>query len=87
VDGTSGEMTNVHKIFIGKSEKTKPLGRPHRMWEDYVQMDLNIGCVDVNWIQLSQDRYHWRALVITAVNLYDSQKVWNLLASLAINSV
>jgi len=27
------------------------------------------GCEGVTWIQLAQDRVHWRALVNTALNL------------------
>jgi hypothetical protein len=29
-----GEMTNAHKILIGKPERKRPLGRPRHRWED-----------------------------------------------------
>jgi hypothetical protein len=31
---------NVYKIFVGKYEGEKPLGRPRRRWEDNIGMDL-----------------------------------------------
>jgi hypothetical protein len=35
-----GEMRNAYKIFVGKSEGDRPLGRPRRRWEDNIRMDL-----------------------------------------------
>jgi len=59
-----GEMTNMYKIFIGKHEGTRPLGRPRRRWKDSIRMDLReIGCESVDWMHPAQDRDHWRALV------------------------
>jgi hypothetical protein len=28
-----GEMKNTHKIFIGKSEEKRPVGRPSHRWQ------------------------------------------------------
>jgi len=33
-------MRNAHKIWDGKSERKKPLGRPRRRWENNIKMDL-----------------------------------------------
>ena len=42
---------------MGKPEGKKPLGRPRRRWEDNIKMDLQVvGCGDVDWIELAQDR-------------------------------
>jgi hypothetical protein len=42
-----------------------PLEKPKSRWED-VKMDLKvIGCQDVDWIQLAQDRVQWQDLVNT----------------------
>jgi hypothetical protein len=38
-----------------------------------------IGCENVNWIRLAQDRDRWRALVNTVMNLSDSRKWWKFL--------
>jgi hypothetical protein len=48
----------------------KPLGRPRRRWIDNIQMDLSeIGLSVVDWFGLAQDRYRWRALVNSVMNL------------------
>jgi len=35
-----GEMRNAYKIFVGKPEGKRPLGRPRRRWEDNIRLDL-----------------------------------------------
>jgi hypothetical protein len=41
-----------------------------RRWVDNIKMDLReIGCDGVDWIDMAQDRYQWRPLVNTALNL------------------
>jgi hypothetical protein len=36
----------------------------------YIRMDLGeVGCGDVDWIGLAQDRNRWRALVNSVLNL------------------
>ena len=30
----------VHKVFVLKPERKRPLGRPRRRWEDNIKMDL-----------------------------------------------
>ena len=48
----------------------RALGRPRRRWEDNIRMDLKeIGINTRNWVDLTQDRDYWRALVIAALNL------------------
>jgi hypothetical protein len=43
-------------------EGKRPLGRPGRRWEDNIKMDLHaVGCGDMDWIELAQDRDRWRA--------------------------
>ena len=56
--------------FGGKPKGKRPLGRPRRRWEDNIEMDLQeVGCGDMDWIELAQDRDRWRALVNAAMNL------------------
>jgi hypothetical protein len=65
-----GEERNVYIVLMGKPEVKRPLGRPRRRWEDGIRMDLReIGWGSVDWIQLSQDRDRWRALVNTVMKL------------------
>jgi hypothetical protein len=52
----------LYKVFLGKSEGKKPLGRPRRRWEDGIRMDLReFGWGNVEYIQLAQGRDRWRA--------------------------
>jgi hypothetical protein len=65
-----GEKRNVYRLLVGKSEGKRPLGRPKRTWIDNIKMDLlEIGVNVVDWICLAQDRYRWRALVNSVMNL------------------
>jgi hypothetical protein len=65
-----GERSNVYRLLVGKPEGKRPLGRPSRRWMDNINMDLlEIGLNIVDWIGLAQDRYRWRALVNSVMNL------------------
>jgi hypothetical protein len=51
---------------MGKPEGKRPLGRPRRRWEDNIKMDLlEVGGDYGDWMELTQDRDRWRALVST----------------------
>jgi hypothetical protein len=64
------ENVNVYRLLVGKPEGKRPLGRPRRKWIDNIKMDLlEIRLNVVDWIGLSQDRYSWRALVNSVMNL------------------
>jgi hypothetical protein len=65
-----GETRNAYRIFVGKPEGRRPLGRPRRRWVDNIKMDLmEIEWDGRDWIELAQDRDQWRALVNTVMNL------------------
>jgi hypothetical protein len=54
---------------VGKSESKEPLGSFKRRWVDNIKMNLreiDWDCVD--WIDLAQDKYQWKALVNTVMN-------------------
>jgi len=54
---------------VGKSEGKRPLGRPRRRWEENIKIDLqDLGCKDMDWIDLAQDRDKWWALVNAVMN-------------------
>jgi hypothetical protein len=66
-----GEKRNVYRLLVGKPEGKRPLGRPRRRWMDNIKMALlEIGLSVVDWIGLIQDRYRWRALVNSVMNLW-----------------
>jgi hypothetical protein len=55
---------------VGKPEGKRPLGRPRYRWWDNIRMDLvEVGCGDVDWIGLTQDRDRWRVLVNSVLNV------------------
>jgi hypothetical protein len=65
-----GEKRNVYRLLVGKPERKRPLGRPRRRWIDNIKIDLlEIGLNVVDWFGLAQDRYRWRALVNSVMNL------------------
>ena len=72
----------VYRVLVGKPEPKRPLGRPRRRWEDNIKMDLQeVGCGDVDWIELVQDRDRWRALVSAVMNLRVPLNAGNYLTS------
>ena len=55
---------------MGYPEGKRPLVRPSHRWEDNIEMDLQeVVCRGMDWIELSQDRDKWRALLTAVMNL------------------
>jgi hypothetical protein len=51
------EGRGVYRVFVGKPERKRPLGRPRLRWEDNIKMDLQeMECRNMDWIELAQDR-------------------------------
>jgi hypothetical protein len=66
-----GEKRNVYRLLVEKPDGKRPLGRPRRRWIDNIKMDLLEVAVNVvDCIGLAQDRYRWRALVYSVMNLW-----------------
>ena len=64
-----GERRGVYRVLVGKPEEKRPLGRSRHRWEDNIKMYLTeVGCGDMDWIELAQDRDRWRALVKAVMN-------------------
>ena len=60
----------MYRVLVGKPEEKRPLGRPRCRWEDIIKMDLQeVGFEGMDWIDVAQDRYRWRALVNAVMNL------------------
>ena len=60
----------LFELFNRKPRGKRPLGRPRRRWEDNIRMDLEeMGINAGNWVDSTQDRNYWRALVNAALNL------------------
>jgi hypothetical protein len=61
----------VYRVLVGKPEGKRPLGRPRRIWEDNIRMDLQkVGCGRMDWIWLAEDSDRWRAVVNAVMNLW-----------------
>ena len=62
-------------FLVGTPEEKRPRERPRRRWEDNIKMDFQeVGCGDMDWIDLAQDKDRWRALLNAVMNLRGSIK-------------
>jgi hypothetical protein len=67
---SDGGGRGVYRVLVRKPERKRPLGRRRRRWEDNIKMDhKEVGCGDVDWIELAQDRDSWREFVSAVMNL------------------
>jgi len=42
---------------VGKPEGKRSIERPRHRWDDNIKMDLQeVGCGDMDWIELAEDR-------------------------------
>jgi hypothetical protein len=65
-----GERRGVYRVFVGKREGKRPLGRHICRWEGNIKMDIQVvGFGGTDWIELAQDKDMWRALVNAVMNL------------------
>jgi hypothetical protein len=64
-----GERRGVYSVMAGNHEGKRPLGRPRCRWSGN-KLDLReVGCGDMEWIDLAHDMDRWRALVNAVMNL------------------
>jgi len=67
---TYGERRGVYRVFVGKPEGKRPLGRPKRRGKDNLKMNIqDVGFGVMDWNELTQVRYRWRTLVNAVMNL------------------
>jgi hypothetical protein len=60
----------VYRVLVRKPEDKRPLGRHRHRWEDNINKVLQeVGCGSMDWIELTEDRDRWRALVNAVMNL------------------
>jgi hypothetical protein len=50
------DRRGVYRVLVGKLEGRRPLGRRKHRWEDNTKLDLQeVGCGDMDWIDVAQD--------------------------------
>jgi hypothetical protein len=50
-------MKNEYRILVGKPEAKRPIARRSDRWEVNIKMNVQeIGCEDVDWVHMVQDR-------------------------------
>jgi hypothetical protein len=64
------DRRGVYRVLVGTPERKRPLGRPRFRWGANIKMELpEVGCGDMDCIELAQDRNRWRALVNVVMDL------------------
>jgi len=65
-----GGEERLVKGFGGETSGKETTWRPRHSWEDNIKVDLQeMRCGGMDWIELTQDRDRWRALVNVVMNL------------------
>ena len=65
-----GERRGVYRVWVGKPEGKRPLGRPRRRWEENIKVDYQeVGFGGMDWKELAQDRDRWRPFVTAVMSL------------------
>jgi hypothetical protein len=76
------ERRNAYRISVGKSERKKLPGRPRRRWENHIKRDLReTGWGSVEWIDLTQGRGQYAALVMKVMKLQVPQSLEKFMGS------
>jgi len=64
-----GEKRGSDRVLVGKPEGKGSIGRPRNRWEDNIKMDLKeVGCGDMDWIELAHNRDRWQVLGNVVMN-------------------
>jgi hypothetical protein len=70
VCSTHGEKRHTHRVLVGKTEGFETTRETYSRRVDKIKVDpRDIGWGGMNWIDLTQARDQWRALVNTLMNL------------------
>jgi len=60
----------VYRVLVGKPQGKRSLRRNRCRRVDNIKRDLqDVGCGDMDWIELAQDRERWQAVANAVMNL------------------
>jgi hypothetical protein len=77
-----GDRRGVYRVLVRKHVGKRPPVRSRRRWKDNIKMDLQeAGCRGMDWIELSQNRDTWGALVNMVMNFRVPYNAGNFLTS------
>jgi hypothetical protein len=63
------EKRGAYRILVRRPEGGRPLWRSRRRWEDNIRMDIQTVEWGMDWIELTEDRDRWRAVVNAVMNI------------------
>ena len=70
-----GDRRGAYLVLAGRPEGKRALGITRRRWENNIKIDLQeMGCGNMDWIDLAEDWDRWWALVNAVMNLRGSVK-------------
>ena len=65
-----GNRIGVYRVLVAKPEGKRLFGRARLRWENNIKMDLQeVECGGMDWVELTEDRERWLALVNAVMNL------------------
>jgi hypothetical protein len=57
-------------VLVGKPKGKRQIGRPKHRWKDNIKVDPEkMEWDDIDWIDVTEGRNQWRALLNTVMNL------------------
>ena len=65
-----GDRTGVYRVFVGRSEGKRALGRPRCRWEDNIKIHLHEMKGDIDCIDVSQATDRCREFVNAAMSVH-----------------
>jgi hypothetical protein len=64
------EGRGVYRVLVGKPEGKTQLRIPRCIWEYDIKMEFQeVGCEELDWNELAQDRDKWWELMNAVINL------------------
>jgi hypothetical protein len=63
-----GDRRRAYRVLVRRPEGKRPLRKTWRRREDNIKMDLQEEGWSMDWIELTQNRDKWRALVNAVMN-------------------